>query len=161
MEIEGISFYESLKLLAERYGIPMPQRSLVADEDSKLREAIFQMHELAQDSFRASLKGTVGEAARNYLVRRGTAPETAELFGLGYADGSGRTLLRLLEQHRFTAAQIGESGLVRKRDDGSFYDYFRNRLMFPIHNESGKIIGFGGRALSSEDNPKYLNSPKT
>jgi DNA primase len=161
MEIEGVSFYEALKLLAERYGIPMPKRSLVADEDSKLREAVFQMHELAQETFRASLKGAAGEAARGYLVRRGLAPETAEVFGLGYSDRSGRTLLRLFEQHRFTAAQVEEAGLVRKRDDGTFYDYFRNRLMFPIHNESAKIIGFGGRALSADDNPKYLNSPET
>jgi DNA primase len=161
MKIEGITFYEALKALAERYGIPMPKRSLLADEDSKLREAVFQMHELAQESFRASLQGPAGEAARNYLARRGTAPGTAELFGLGYSDRSGRTMLRLLEQHRFTASQIGESGLVGKREDGSFYDYFRNRLMFPIHNESGKTIGFGGRALTAEDNPKYLNSPKT
>jgi DNA primase len=161
MEIEGISFYESLKMLAERYGIPMPKRSLVADEDSKLREAVFHMHELAQENFRAALQGPAGEAARAYLVRRGLAPESAEQFGLGYSDRSGRTLLRLFEQQHFTTAQVEESGLVRKRDDGTFYDYFRNRLMFPIHNESGKIIGFGGRALTPEDNPKYLNSPKT
>ena len=60
-----------------------------------------------------------------------------------------------------SAALLEQSGLVRKRDDGSFYDYFRNRLMFPIHSESGKIIGFGGRALAADDNPKYLNSPET
>jgi DNA primase len=161
MKIEGISFYEALKSLAEKNGIPMPKRSIVADEDSKLREAVFHMHELAQESFRASLKEPVGEAARAYLVRRGVASETVEQFGLGYSDRSGRTFLRLFEQHRFTAAQIEESGLVRKRDDGTFYDYFRNRLMFPIHNESGKIVGFGGRALSADDNPKYLNSPET
>ena len=161
MEIQGISFYESMKWLADQHGIPMPKRSMVADEDSKLREAVFQMHDLAQESFRASLNGPTGEAARNYLVRRGMAPETAEQFGLGYSDRSGRTLLRLFEQNRFTAAQLEESGLVRKRDDGTFYDYFRNRLMFPIHNELGKIIGFGGRALSPDDNPKYLNSPDT
>jgi DNA primase len=70
-------------------------------------------------------------------------------------------LQRLLEQRGFTAAQLEPSGLVRRRDDGSFYDYFRNRLMFPIHNESGRLIGFGGRALSDDDNPKYLNSPET
>lgn len=161
MKIEGISFYEALKLLAERYGIPMPKRSVVADEDSKLREAVFQMHELAQESFRTGLQGSAGEAARAYLGRRGLSSETIEQFALGYSDRSGRAVLRLLEQNRFTPAQIEESGLVRKREDGSFYDTFRNRLMFPIHNESGKIIGFGGRALSPDDNPKYLNSPET
>jgi DNA primase len=161
MEKEGISFYEALKLLAERYGIPMPKRSQYADEDSKLRGAIYQMHELAQENFRAHLDGPAGEAARGYLARRGVTPETAEQFGLGYSDRSGRALLRLLEQRNFPAAQMDQAGLVGKRQDGSMYDRFRNRLMFPIHNESGKIIGFGGRALTAEDEPKYLNSPET
>jgi DNA primase len=161
MEKEGLSFYEALKLLAERYGIPMPKRSQYADEDSKLRGAIFQMHELAQENFRAQLNGPAGEAARGYLARRGVAPETAEQFGLGYSDRSGRALLRLFEKRSFPAAQLDQAGLVGKRQDGSMYDRFRNRLMFPIHNESGKIIGFGGRALVAEDEPKYLNSPET
>ncbi|MBZ5725680.1 MAG: DNA primase [Acidobacteriia bacterium] len=161
MEIEHVSFYEALKTLAERHGIPMPKRSQYSDEDSRLRGVIFQMHELAQETFRASLAAGVGEAARGYLAARGVAAAAAEQFGLGYADGSGRTLVRLFQQRSFPATEIEQSGLVRKRDDGTFYDYFRNRLMFPIHNESGKIIGFGGRALTAEDNPKYLNSPET
>ena len=161
MEKEGIGFYEALKLLADRYGIPMPKRSQYADEDSKLRGAIFQMHELAQEDFRAHLNSPAGEAARGYLARRGVTPETAEQFGLGYSDRSGRALLRLYEQRNFPAAQMEQAGLVGKRQDGSMYDRFRNRLMFPIHSESGKIIGFGGRALAAEDEPKYLNSPET
>jgi DNA primase len=161
MEKEGISFYEALKLLAERYGIPMPKRSQYADEDSKLRGAIYQMHELAQENFRANLDSPAGEAARGYLARRGVTPETAEQFGLGYSDRSGRALLRLYEHRSFPAAQMDQAGLVGKRQDGSMYDRFRNRLMFPIHNESGKIIGFGGRALAAEEEPKYLNSPET
>jgi DNA primase len=161
MRIEGISFYEALKLLAERNGIPMPKRSIVADEDSKLREAIFEMHQLAQENFRANLKSPIGEAARAYIAKRGMSPETVEQFGIGYSDRSGRAVLRIFEQRGFSPRQLEDSGLVRKRDDGGFYDYFRNRLMFPIHNESGKIIGFGGRALAADDNPKYLNSPET
>ncbi|MGD0871296.1 MAG: DNA primase [Bryobacteraceae bacterium] len=161
MELEGLSFYEALKSLAERNGIPMPKRSQYADEDSRQREALYQMHELAQENFRAGLAGASGEIARAYLARRGVRPETTEQFGLGYSDRNGRALLRLLEQRGFTAAQMEPSGLVRRRDDGSFYDYFRNRLMFPIHSESGKIIGFGGRALADDDIPKYLNSPET
>jgi DNA primase len=160
-ELEGIPFFEALKSLAERNGIPMPKRSQYADEDSRQREALYQMHELAQENFRASLAGPAGEIASAYLARRGVRPETVEQFGLGYSDRNGRALLRLLEQRGFTAAQLEPSGLVRRRDDGTFYDYFRNRLMFPIHSESGKIIGFGGRALADEDNPKYLNSPET
>jgi DNA primase len=161
MEIEGLTFYEALKELAERNGIPMPKRAQYSDDESRLREAVFQMHELAAETFRANLHGPGGETARAYLVRRGLKPETIDQFGLGYSDRSGHGLLRLLEQRNFTPVQMEQSGLVRKGDDGSFYDYFRGRLMFPIHNEMGKTIGFGGRGLTDADRPKYLNSPET
>jgi DNA primase len=161
MEIEGISFYEALKALAERHGIPMPKRSTYADEDARQRGALLAMHEAAQENFRANLDSPAGEAARSYLERRGVSRATIDQFGLGYSDRSGSTVLKLLRQRDFPTAQLEGCGLVRKRDDGSFYDYFRNRLMFPIHNEQGKIIGFGGRALAADDNPKYLNSPET
>ncbi len=161
MKIEGIGFFEAMKSLAERYGIPMPKRSLVADEDSKLRAALFRMHELAAANFRDNLRGAAGEGARAYLQRRGLRQETIDQFGLGYADRNWNALVRVFEQQGFDKAQMEASGLVRKREDGTFYDYFRNRLMFPIHGETGKAIGFGGRALAAEDNPKYLNSPET
>ncbi len=161
MEIEGLSFYEALKSLAERYGIPMPKRSQYADEDSKLRGALYQMHELAQENFRANLNGPAGEAARAYLARRGVAAETIEQFGLGYADRSGRALVRLFEQRKFAPAErgaIGTGGQARGRQrvrplpqPADVSDPRRN----------GRIIGFGGRALAAEDNPKYLNSPET
>jgi DNA primase len=161
MEIEGLSFYEALKSLAERNGISMPKRSQYADDDSRLRGALLAMHELAQETFRTNLNGAAGEMARTYLAKRGLSRETIEQFGLGYSDRSGRALLRLFEQRNFPAAQIEQSGLVGKREDGSMYDRFRNRLMFPIQDGGGKIIGYGGRALAAEDNPKYLNSPET
>ena len=160
-EKEGLSFYEALKSLSERYGIPMPKRSAYADEDSKLRGALLAMHELAEENFLANLQSPAGEAARAYIAKRGLAPETVGHFGLGYSLHSGRALVRLFEQRGFPVAQMEESGLVGKRQDGSLYDRFRNRLMFPIHNESGKIIAFGGRSLSPDDEPKYLNSPET
>lgn len=159
-KIEGVTFYEAMKLLAERNGVAMPRRSMVADEETRLREAVFRMQEMAQEHFRANLRSPAGETARAYLARRGVEPETVERFGLGYSDRSGRSVLRLLDG-RFSPAEIEKSGLVRLRDDGSAYDYFRGRLMFPIHNESGKPIGFGGRALAADENPKYLNSPET
>ena len=161
METQGISFYEALKQLAERYGIPMPKRSQYADEDARMRGALLEMHELAQENFRANLASSTGEAARAYLAKRGVARESVEQFGLGYSDRSGRALERLFAGRQFTAAQIEQSGLVGKRQDGTFYDRFRNRLMFPIHSEAGKIIAFRGRALAADDEPKYLNSPET
>ena len=160
-EKEGLSFYEALKSLSERYGIPMPKRSGYADEDSKLRGALLAMHDLAEENFRANLQSQAGEEARKYISKRGLAPETVEHFGLGYSDRTGRALVRLFEQRGFPVAQMEKSGLVGKREDGSLYDTFRNRLMFPIHNESGKIIAFGGRALSPDEKAKYINSTET
>lgn len=161
MEFEHVSFPEALKLLAERNGIPMPKRAEYADADTRLRAAVFQMQELAEEAFREQLASPAGAEARRYLEKRGVSPEVSAQFGLGYAERSGRALLRIFEKQGFTAEQMENSGLLGSRDDGSFYDRFRNRLMFPIHSESGKVIGFGGRALEPADEPKYLNSAES
>ena len=89
MEKEGLSFYEALKTMSERYGVPMPKRSQYSDEDSKLRGSLLAMHEQAEEDFRANLKSQAGEAARAYIAKRGLAAETVEHFGLGYSDRSG------------------------------------------------------------------------
>jgi len=162
MEIERLTFYEALKLLAERNGIPMPRRAEYTDEETKLRAALFEMHEIAAKSFSANLHGAAGAEARAYLAKRGLAPATIEEFGLGLSERGGQALTRRFEKEGFPAAALDACGLVLKRQDGSgYFDRFRNRLMFPIHNESGKVIGFGGRALAADDEPKYLNSPET
>ena len=158
MEFEHVSFPEAMKLLAERNGIPMPKRAEYADADTRLRAAAFQMQELAEEHFREQFASPAGAEARRYLEKRGVPPEVSAQFGLGYAERSGRTLLRILEKQGFTAEQMENSGLLGRRENGSFYDRFRNRLMFPIHSESGKVIAFGGRALDPADEPKYLNS---
>jgi DNA primase len=160
-EIDRISFYEALKQLAERSGIPLPKRSEYADADTRLRAAIFRMHELAEQAFRSALLGPAGAESRAYLERRGVSPAESELFGLGYAERSGHFLANLFRKHDFTPEQLDQSGLVMRREDGSYFDRFRHRLMFAIHNEAGKVIGFGGRALSDQDQPKYINSPET
>jgi len=162
MEIDRLSFYEALKLLAERHGIPMPRRTEYSDPETKLRAAVYRLHEIAFQVFRAALDGPAGAEARAYLLKRRVAPALVEEFGLGYSERSGQALVRAFEKEGFDAGQMEASGLVLKRQDSSgFFDRFRNRLMFPIHSESAKIIGFGGRALSAEDEPKYLNSPET
>jgi DNA primase len=161
MEFEHVSFPEALKLLAERNGIPMPKRAEYADAETHLRSAVFQVQELAQEAFREQLASPAGAEARRYLEKRGVSPEVSAQFGLGYAERSGRALLRLLEKQGFTAEQLENSGLLGRREDGSFYDRFRNRLMFPIHSESGKVIAFGGRALDPADEAKYLNSAES
>jgi DNA primase len=162
MEVERLSFYESLKLLADRNGIPMPKRTEYADEDSKLRAALYQMHEIASRAFRTNLGTPAGADARQYLAKRGVPTALAEEFGIGLSDRSGQDLVRRFEREGFSAEQMEAAGLLlRRQEGGGFFDRFRGRLMFPIHNESGKIIGFGGRALVPHDEPKYLNSPET
>ncbi|MBK9167866.1 MAG: DNA primase [Bryobacterales bacterium] len=160
-ELERLSFPEALRWLAERYGIPMPKRSEFADAETKLRAAIHRMHEQAQDFFVQQLRGGAGQAARAYLSRRGVSDDAAQQFGIGYAPAGGQALVRLLERGEYTAEQLEQGGLVLRRHDGSgLFDRFRNRLMFPIHGETGKVIAFAGRALG-EDEPKYLNSSET
>lgn len=160
-EIEGVTFYEALKMVAERNGIAMPKRTEHADAEAKLRTALLEMHEIAAAQFQSALRAPQGAEARAYLAKRGVSTEMIDTFGLGYSEPGGQILTRRLAQQHFAPEQLEASGLVRRRDDGSFYDSFRGRLMFPIHNESGKVIAFGGRALRDEDQPKYLNSPET
>jgi DNA primase len=159
MEVESLTFFETLKLLAERYGIPMPERRPDGDAEAQRSAALLEMHEIAADLFQANLRGTAGAAARDYLASRGVSADTAREFRLGLSDGSGQQLVSRLQ--KFGPALLEVSGLVAKRETGGFYDRFRGRLMFPIHSESGKVVGFGGRALRAGDEPKYLNSPET
>lgn len=159
--IEGLTFFEALKKLADQHGMALPKQSFVSDEETRLKAALHEMHEIAAAHFRANLAASGGAGARAYLAKRGVAEASLEGFGLGFAESSGRALLRILEQRGFKPEQMEASGLAGRRDDGSFYDRFRNRLIFPIHNESGKVIAFGGRALDPDDKAKYLNSPET
>lgn len=162
MEIERFTFWEAVKYLAERNGIPIPQRREFSDEEAKLRESLHEMHEIAQRQFQELLYSPQGESARDYLKRRGLSRSTAEEFGLGLADRSGQMLVRLFEKRGFPQAAMEASGLVLKRSEGpGFFDRFRGRLMFPIHSESGHVIAFGGRALEAGEEPKYLNSSET
>jgi len=162
MEIERLTFWEAVRLLAERNGIPLPRQSEHADEETRRRAALYEMHELAGRLFRELLDSPAGREARGYLERRGVSRATAEEFGLGLSDRGGQMLVRAFERAGFAHELMEQSGLVLRRSDGTgFYDRFRGRLMFPIHSESGKLIGFGGRALAEGDEPKYLNSPET
>lgn len=162
MEIEGFTFYQALEHLSEKFGIPMPKKTRYSDEETQQRTAIYEMHEVAGQYFRHALESNAGTGAREYIQKRGLSEETAAEFGLGFVERSGQGLVRLFQNKGFRADHMEASGLVlKRREDGRYYDRFRGRLMFPIHNESGKIIAFAGRAMSPEDEPKYMNSPET
>lgn len=158
-KIEGVTFFEALKLLAERSGIPMPERARPHDPAGQRRESILDLQEKAASIFESNLHSSRGAEVRDYLASRNVSMDTARAFRLGLADSSGRQLLQRLKD--YDPALLEEAGLVKRRDDGSYYDYFRDRLIFPIYSESGRVIAFGGRALRDDDNVKYLNSPKT
>jgi len=159
-EIEGVTFFEAMQLLAERHGIPMPKRRDLTDASTELRTALQQMHDLAGQHFQQQLASPAAEAAREYLRKRGLTKRAVEEFAIGYSDPSGNTLLKKLQQAGYSLDQIEKSSLVRKREGGGHYDYYRHRFMFPTHNETGKLIAFGGRSIG-DDEPKYLNSSET
>ena len=162
MKIEGLDFAAALKLVAERNGIPIPKRTPSSSREEHARSALAEMHQIAEALFHENLLGASGAEARAYLAKRGVSARGIERFVLGFSDPSGQQLLRRFESQGFPRDLLESSGLVRARENSSgFYDYFRGRLMFPIHSEAGETIAFGGRALRDADQPKYLNSPET
>ncbi len=160
MEHDRLTFPETLKFLAERYGIPYPQREQFNDPEAQRRSALLEMHEIAAEVFQNNLRGAAGSETRSYLESRGVSRAAMDEFRLGLSDASGQQLVQRLQ--KFGPALLDESGLAMKSQyENGFYDRFRARLMFPIHSESGQVIAFGGRALRPNDEPKYLNSPET
>ena len=129
-------------------------------KENQQRAALVEMHREAQSFFVKQLETTAeGKAARAYLEDRGLDAEAIARFGIGYAPSGGDALLRYLKQ-KYAEKLMEESGLVSRDQSGRLFDRFRRRITFPIANESGKVIAFGGRALG-DDLPKYLNSPET
>lgn len=161
-QIEGVTFFEALKTIAERNGIPMPKRAEYSDPQTKQRAALLEMHEAAARWFQSNLNGPMGASARQYLAERGVTPDSAAEFGIGLAPDAWDQLTRKLERDGYSAELLEQSGLASRREQsGGFYDRFRARLMFPIQDEAGRVIAFGARALKPGDEPKYLNSPET
>jgi DNA primase len=164
MLIENLSFPEALGRVAEKAGVRLRERVRDEGMDAGAREraALYKAHEAAAKFFAAQLVGTAeGRAARAYLADRGLSDETIGRFRIGYAPSDGQSLNRHLQDLGFTPETLEKSGLiVRDAERDRRYDRFRRRIIFPIAGESGRIVAFGGRALSDEM-PKYLNSPET
>lgn len=163
MLIENLTFPEALERLADKVGITLAKTAYGGkDSKSEERTALFKIHEIAARFYAAQLTGTgEGRAARAYLLDRGLKDEVVGRFLLGYAPRDGRALTRHLSSSGFDDDAMEKSGLVLRDTAGDRrFDRFRGRIIFPIANESGKIIAFGGRALGDEQ-PKYLNSPET
>jgi DNA primase len=164
MEIEGLSFPDAIRTVAEKCGVPLPEvtESQESEERDRLRDDLLRMNTWATEFFDIQLRETnEGQRALTYLEARGIEPESQRQFRLGYAPASWDGLSNYLRERGASKTQIERSGLVSLRDSGTgFYDRFRGRLMFPISDAQGRIVAFGGRIIG-EGEPKYLNSPET
>ena len=162
-ETEHLDFGEALRHLAQRAGVDLPERRRDPQATEKRQQLLAVLSEAAAFYHEQLVEARTPEAqaARKYVESRGLEAATVERFGLGYAPDRWDTLLRHLRQRRHTLELAVEAGLLREGErDGSRYDLFRKRLLFPIRDASGAVIGFGGRILG-DGQPKYLNSPQT
>lgn len=162
MDYEGVEFNEALKILADKAGIKL--EFTAADKKEKgLIEKILEMNKLAEKFYtRVLVEHDFGKTALEYLAKRGIKVETIKEFNLGYAPNSWDSLSRFLLKGGYTAEEIEKAGLGRKRKNGTdTYDMFRGRLMFPLYDHMDRVVGFAGRALFPEQEPKYINTPET
>lgn len=153
---DSMSFPEAVEALAEMLGLPLP-----AVEDDSSRSGTRELLDLLREAdqiYRAALRES--QSAIDYLKQRGIDGTTAGKFGIGYAPDAWDTVHKALGTDAEHVAKLLQAGLLRKNDQGRHYDYFRNRIMFPIRNARGQVIGFGGRVIDHGE-PKYLNSPET
>ncbi len=174
MLTKGLSFPEAIEHLAEKTGIEIrhvqrtPEEIAAAKKEAELRKIYLKLNRYAAHYFRQQFEGEQGAEAREYAKKRALAPATIEAFAIGFAPDSWTGLRDYLMSVRAPLIHAVELGLLRprqgekpKEDGANLFDTFRNRLMFPIRDAQGEIVGFGGRYLGKEstDAPKYLNSP--
>ena len=162
MEVEGLSYPDAVRALAKRAGMEVPE-----DEQYQSRyrqqERLWALHKEAARFFHSKLYAPEGAAALNYALGRGMPKATLTTFGIGYAPDSWTALVDSLRKKGYTDQELRDSGLVTvSKKNGNLFDRFRDRLMFPIIDVRGNVIGFGGRIMKNDPNAaKYLNSPET
>lgn len=161
MGMEGVSFVEALKILGDRCGIRTDRisgRNRKAETDRKSR--LYKALEAAAKRYESHLKGAEGAEARKYLKGRGIPQEIVSRFRLGYSLSGWSDLKKALSNTGFSEEELLEAGLLKRSEKGGTYDLFRNRLMLPILDLQGRVLGFGGRVLD-DSMPKYINSPES
>ena len=156
---ENLDYAEAIKLLAERAGVPMPE-SGYDDSILKRKNRIYEMNKEAAHFFFAQLIDKQNAHALQYYFDRGYSFDTIKHFGLGYAPDSWDALKRHLNAKHFSNEELYAANLLRKSSKGNYYDNFRNRVMVPIIDIRGRVVGFGGRVLD-DSKPKYLNTSDT
>lgn len=162
MEYENFTFPEAVKALADRAGMELPEveYSEEAKQQRDLKTAVLEVNKMAAKYYYCLLRAPQGAKANEYLKNRELSDETMRRFGLGYASQYSDELYRYLKQQGVSDALMKESGLMSVNERQGMYDKFWNRVMFPIMDVNGKVIGFGGRVMG-DAKPKYLNSPET
>ncbi len=162
METEGLSFPEAVEKLASEAGVTLPKITHEAQVQEEKRKGLHEVVELAARFFEAELMGERGGSARRYLASRGLDGEARTRFRLGYGPADRFALRDHLAGKGVGAELMMEAGLLVHGDEIAVpYDRFRDRIMFPIHDSRGRVVAFGGRAMSAEVSAKYLNSPET
>ena len=162
MEVEGLSYPDAVRALAKRVGMEVPE-----DEQYQSRyrqqERLWALHKEAARFFHSKLYAPEGKAALEYAMGRGMPKSTLTTFGIGYAPDTWTALVDAMRKKGYTDEELKDSGLVTvSKKNGSLFDRFRDRLMFPIIDVRGNVIGFGGRIMKKDDEAaKYLNSPET
>ncbi len=159
-KVENVDFKDALKILAEKAGIPVEYAGKESREDASKRERLYALMSRASAWYAGRL---IGSPAETYAKKRGLTDETIRAWQLGYAPDAWRALLEALTGEGFTTRELHEAGLIKEADgkQGTYYDRFRNRLLFPICDASGHVVAFTGRALAADEPAKYLNSPET
>ena len=159
MEYDHLGFRETIEELAGRYSMIVPQDAAKDNSVERRKQAdLYSILGLANRHFQQRLRED--ESAKNYLIARGLSGEVAARYQLGFAIDSWDDLLNSLTAQKISTKDLETAGLVSKNDQGRVYDKFRGRIIFPIHDQRGRVIAFGGRILG-EGEPKYLNSPET
>ena len=162
MKTEGISFFEAVQRLAAEAGVTLPKESPEAARQEDARDKLIGLMEEATRFFEANLAGPRGRETREYLAKRGVTPQEAKRFRMGFAPDHRTALKDYLAARGVTVQAMIETGLLVAGDDIPMpYDRFRGRLIIPITDLRDKVIAFGGRALTPDAKPKYLNSPET
>ncbi len=164
MKHQGLSFPDAVRMMAGRHGIPLPgeRRSPAERQRDREKHQAMRLHDFAAGYYRSLLREPAGRAAVQYLQKRRLLPDTVTAFGIGAASENWDGLVRHVENSGMDPAWLVPAGLALRRRSGQGYiDRFRNRLMLPIWDSQRRVVGFGGRALFSDQTPKYLNSPET
>ena len=159
MEEENLSFPDAVRFLAKRAGLEVPEET-EDRERGRLRQRVLELNKAAARFYYETLHRPEGAAVAAYLEKRRISRKTAMDFGLGAAQDAWDALLTAMTEKGFTKAELLAAGLVVQNNRGRLYDKFRNRLMFPVIDVRGDIVGFGGRVLDKSE-PKYMNTPET